>query len=313
MPLPRFDPIAEINVKRTVKREEKEECFQKFIEKNCKYIIYIYTYEQFAFNETRFILDWFHLQIENRYVPVQPLNILSFAALSTTLLSIFSIFLYSIITLQNDQASNCLDSSNISFVRKENLPFPSRRKRKRETEREQQRGRWSNCTLDSIQSYFWTMIHRDSIEHRGIRVSSRRTRMENGRKGGRGASNSENKRNVGSNVGGLGRDRKRRFNWVASSSVVIIINQEISARPRNSRRFAWLRRRARWIIGVAWDCRRGRGVFSGRLICCYIIWRSWVELSWVYRGRRRPKLGGKWNVHYYFRPTFAIFDVGFLW
>lgn len=167
-------------------------------------VYHIYIYEQFAFNETRFILDWFHLQIENRYVPVQPLNILSFAALSTTLLSLFSIFLYSIITLQNDQASNCLDSSNISFVRKENLSFPSRRKRKRETEREQQRGRWSNCTLDSIQSYFWTMIHRDSIEHRGIRVSSRRTRMENGRKGGRGASNYENKRNVGSNVGRFG-------------------------------------------------------------------------------------------------------------
>lgn len=66
----------------------------------------------------------------------------------------------------------------------------------------------------------------------------------------------------------LGRDRKPRFNWVASSSVVIIINQEISARPRNSRRFAWLRRRARWIIGVAENCRRGR-VFSGRLIRCY--------------------------------------------
>lgn len=277
-------------------------------------VYHIYIYEQFAFNETRFILDWFHLQIENRYVPVQPLNILSFAELSTTLLSLFSIFLYSIITLQNDQASNCLDSSNISFVRKKNLPFPSRRKRKRETERESNKedddqivhstrfnlifGRWFIAIPSSIEESAsrpvergWKMVGRAGVGHRTPKINA----------------------TLVATLGGLGRDRKRRFNWVASSSVVIIINQEISARPRNSRRFAWLRRRARWIIGVAWDCRRGRGVFSGRLICCYIIWRSWVELSWVYRGRRRPKLGGKWNVHYYFRPTFAIFDVGFLW
>lgn len=86
---------------------------------------------------------------------------------------------------------------------------------------------------------------------------------------------------INASVGRLGRDRKRRFNWVASSSVVIIINQEISARPRNSRRFAWLRRGARWIIGVAGDWRRGRrvDVFSGLLISCYYLTELREDLS----------------------------------
>lgn len=69
MPLPRFDPIAEINVKRTVKRTIKEE--EEGISKNIPKIyqeklqVYIYTrnerncriIEQFALDETRFILD----------------------------------------------------------------------------------------------------------------------------------------------------------------------------------------------------------------------------------------------------------------
>lgn len=158
------------------KRGTYRRMLQKFIKKNCKYIVYLYTKRaQSQNNRTISIpLNYFRLEtgtyLFDRLISV---NILSLAALSTTFY--FSIY---------HASKRVIVSIVRHFVRKKRKTFSSRKKKKKKN-RQRERERGTKRTMIKsytrpIRSYFRTMIHRNSIEESASRPVEHG--MENGRK-----------------------------------------------------------------------------------------------------------------------------------
>lgn len=151
------------------KRGTYRRMLQKFIKKNCKYIVYLYTKRaQSQNNRTISIpLNYFRLEtgtyLFDRLISV---NILSLAALSTTFY--FSIY---------HASKRVIVSIVRHFVRKKRKTFSSRKKKKKKNrQRERERNKEDDDQIVHSTDSILFSDDDSSQFHRGIRVSSRRTR-----------------------------------------------------------------------------------------------------------------------------------------